>query len=106
MNMRIGIIVGLLMTLLLPGCTWVKLSEGGYGVVVAEAADVGSCRLVGKTRSITKADVASIKRNPEKVAKETETIARNEAAHMNGNTIVKTGNVTEGEQEFMVYECN
>jgi hypothetical protein len=91
--------------LLLCGCTWVELSKGGAGVKVANMTEVSECRRVGKTRSITKAAIGSINRNKEKIDTETTTIARNEAAHMGGNTIVVGDELMAGEREFLVFSC-
>lgn len=104
--MQIKLVGGLVIALILSGCTWVKLTDAGSDVMLVEGKDVSDCRLVGKTRSITKDSVARINRDDHKVATETATIARNEAARMGGDTIVPTGPVAEGEQEFMVYDCN
>jgi hypothetical protein len=92
--------------LLLCGCTWVKLTNGGAGVQVANMTEVSECRRIGKTRSITKASIGGVSRNSEKVDDETTTIARNEAAHMGGNTIVIGDELTAGEREFLVFSCS
>ena len=66
--------------LLLCGCTWVKLSDAGARVQVANMAAVSECRRLGTTRSITKAVIGGVNRNKEKIDTETTTIARNAAA--------------------------
>ena len=89
----------------LSGCTWVKLSEEGERVVVANSVDA-ACEKVGSTRSIGRSEVARIDRNEEKVALELETLARNHAADMGGNTIVATEAVTDdGKRSYDVYRC-
>jgi hypothetical protein len=55
---------------------------------------------------MTKSDVAYIDRNREKVATELETLARNAAASMGGDTVVPETVVSEqGEQSFGIYRC-
>jgi hypothetical protein len=89
----------------LSGCTWVKLTTGGEQVAVASRADP-ACKKLGATTSIGVSEVASVDRNEAKVATELETLARNQAAGMGGNTIVPDGPVTkEGQQTFSVYQC-
>jgi hypothetical protein len=89
----------------LSGCTWVKLTTGGEQVAVESRADP-ACKKLGHTTSMGLSEVASIDRKEAKVATELETLARNQAAGLGGNTIVPDGPVTkEGEQTFTVYQC-
>ena len=101
--MRLMVIIAALA--MLPACTWVKLTEQGETVtVVSKVAD--SCERLGSTSSQTKADIASVGRNDKKVATELQTLARNSAAKMGGDTIVAESEVSEsGEQKFGVYRC-
>jgi len=86
-------------------CTWVELTEQGKGVKVMSEAP-SECKKLGATRSMTKSDIASIDRNREKVATELETLARNAAASMGGDTIVPETEISEqGEQSFGIYDC-
>ena len=87
-------------------CTWVKLSEEAEAVTVATAAPAG-CKKLGSTRSMTKADIASIDRKRGKVGTELETLARNAAAKMGGDTVVPETDISDaGEQTFGVYRCS
>ncbi|MDJ0879950.1 MAG: DUF4156 domain-containing protein [Halieaceae bacterium] len=90
---------------LLPACTWVKLSPEGESVTVV-ASVPSSCKRLGSTTSSTKADLASIDRSSKKVATELQTLARNSAAKMGGDTISAESEVSEnGEQTFGIYRC-
>ena len=87
-------------------CTWVKLTESGEGVRVATRAEVASCRKLGATHAKTSARAGFFARSPQKIDEELETLARNEAAEMNGNTIVPQGPTSsEGRRSFDVYSC-
>jgi hypothetical protein len=89
----------------LSGCTWVKLTTEGEQVAVVSRADP-ACNKLGHTTSMGLSEIASIDRKEAKVATELETLARNQAAGLGGNTIVPDGPVTkEGEQTFTVYQC-
>ncbi len=89
----------------LSGCTWVKLTTEGEQVAVMSRADP-ACKKLGRTTSIGVSELASIDRNEAKVATELETLARNQAPGLGGNTIVPNGPVSkEGEQTFTVYQC-
>ena len=90
---------------LLSGCTWVQVNEGGEGVTVVSSVPT-TCRRLGTTTAVTRAEVAKIDRRDSKVAAELQALARNSAATMGGDTILADGPVSEaGEQTFVVYRC-
>ena len=99
------VILLLLFSAGLTGCTWIKLTAEGEKVVVTSRVS-SACKKLGTTTSIGRSELASIDRNKAKVATELETLARNHAAGMGANTIVAQGSVTkEGQQTFSVYAC-
>jgi hypothetical protein len=88
-------------------CSWVKVSEQGSNVAVANAANVRSCDKVRSVNVKVKDNfVGSMKRSPEKVATELTNLARNEATQFGGDTIVPVSLVQDGRQSFDVYKCN
>lgn len=89
----------------LPGCTWVKPTPEGERVRVAQVQEVRDCERKGEVASILKSRVAGFERNPDKVAGELETLARNEAALMGGDTVVAQSPIKDGRQMFGVYRC-
>lgn len=89
----------------LPGCTWVKPTPEGERVRVAQVQEVRDCERKGEVASILKSRVAGFERNPDKVAGELETLARNEAALMGGDTVVAQSPIKDGRQLFGVYRC-
>lgn len=101
--MRLFVIVAILA--ILQGCAWVELTEGGKTVTVVTKVP-SSCKRLGSTASQTRADVATIGRNKEKIAGELQMLARNSAFRMSGDTIVAESEISEtGEQTFGVYRC-
>jgi len=100
-------IIGLgLMVLLLSACSWVKLTPEGEKVTVAKAAHVVNCKFAGTTTVSVKSDMASVDRDIKTVKTELETLARNEASKLKGDTIVPVSEIKDGEQTFKVYKCN
>lgn len=95
-----------LMALFLTACTWVELTPEAEDVRVVEAVHVANCKFMGTTTVSVKSDVASFKRNPEKIQSELETLAKNEAVKLKGDTLVATTEIVNGEQTFKVYKCN
>jgi hypothetical protein len=98
-------IVILVVIAFLTACTWVKLDEGGGSVSVLNPDEAESCKAVGKVTAISRAKVAGVTRNENKLALELETIARNEAASMEGDSIVPMGDITGNERDYRVYQC-
>ena len=91
-------------SLLLDGCTFVKLTPQGENVAVLQASEVANCdRVTATTVNVTSKVV--INRQPAKVAADLRTYARNRAATLGGDTIVATSQPRNGEQTFDVYRC-
>lgn len=89
----------------LAGCTWVELSDQGVGVRVATLSQVDQCKQLGRTTVTVVDRVAGMSRSEEQVLGELETLARNAAAEMQGDTVVAVSKVVDGEQVFNVYRC-
>jgi len=86
-------------------CTWVKPSEDGVKVAVSDGSGVSNCMRKGEVEAALKSRVGGFERNATKVAGELETLARNEAAKMGGDTIVAESNVRDGTKTYGVYRC-
>jgi hypothetical protein len=86
-------------------CTWVKPTEEGVSVDVLDKTGIENCKQISTLKTSVKHTIGSMNRNPEKVHMELVTLARNEAALRNGNTIVPLGPVTDGAMTFDVYQC-
>jgi hypothetical protein len=95
----------LLATALAAGCTWVEATPEGDEVRVVPGDRVSGCNHLGELSVYTKADVGGIDRSPNKIQQELETLARNEAATMNADTIVAVTQITNGRRTYQVYRC-
>ncbi len=87
-------------------CTWVKPTETGAQVVVAEPFNISQCDRISTLTTSVKHTIGSMDRKAEKVKLELVTLARNEAALRNGDTIVARGPVADGSMTFDVYRCD
>jgi len=96
---------GLALLVAVIGCTWVPLTSEGENVRIRRASEVAACEKLGTTTSKTADRVVLFARTDRKVHDELESLARNEAAEMGGDTVVPTGPVSEGRQAFDVYRC-
>lgn len=104
--MKLLPVLSLLFVVAASGCTWVKVSDTGEGVAISKNAPVEDCEKL-KTLHVQVKDnlVGSVDRSSKKVAKELQTLARNEAALDGGNFIVPVSAPASGRQSFDVYRC-
>jgi hypothetical protein len=87
-------------------CTWVKLEKPGAQVrVVDTQQSLASCTFKGDITTTVTNRVVGVERNSIKVADELETLARNEAAALNANTLQPKTDAVAGEQQFAAYWC-
>ena len=86
-------------------CTWVETTESGQKVRLATQDQVAKCKKLGKTTVSVLDKVGFISRSEEKVAEELQSLAKNSAAEMDGDTVVASGAISDGEQSFDVYRC-
>jgi hypothetical protein len=99
------VLAGLCAGLATAACTWVKVSEGGDKVRVAAAGEVAGCKVKGLTHAQTTDRVVIFARRDLTIQHELESLARNEAALMGGDTIVASSPIERGRQSFDVYLC-
>jgi hypothetical protein len=75
-------------------------------VHVGTVAEVDACRKLGATHAKTSPKAWIFSRSPKKIDSELETLARNEAGDMGGDTIVAQGPASsEGRRSYDVYRC-
>jgi len=89
----------------LASCTWVKPTDEALNVRVAYLSQIETCKQLGRATVSVLDKVAFISRAEEDMADELETLGRNAAAEMKGDTIVAMSKIVKGEQVFNVYRC-
>ena len=89
----------------LSACTWVPLSTGGETVRLQAADQVSGCERLGHTTSRVADHVWIFSRNERAVREELTSLARNEAALMQGDTVVPESAPENGRQSFGIYRC-
>lgn len=104
MNIMKGFVASL-MVLTVSACTWVDTSPEGEKVRVLMATEVAKCKHVGKTTAKTAHKLAGLNRHKDKVQGELNTLARNSAVNIGGDTIVAVDTPVNGQQVFEVYRC-
>jgi len=90
--------------ILLSGCATVKLTPAGEKVRVLDPNEVTSCKNLGRTRASVTAKVI-FERPEDSVSEELQTLARNSAVGMGGDTVVPLTVIEDGAQTFVVYKC-
>ncbi|MDY6979669.1 MAG: DUF4156 domain-containing protein [Pseudomonadota bacterium] len=94
-----------LMLAVLQGCTWVKLDSAGEQVSVVEKQHVQHCKRLGKTTVSVKSTVVGVERKEAAMQQELEILARNNAADIQGDTIVAVTDIEDGRRVYDIYRC-
>ena len=95
-----------LSSVVLTGCTWVKLTPEGAGVRATTGDAVASCERIGRTKARTRAKAWVFPRNQDRVREELLSLARDDAAEMGGTDVAPLGEMADGRQEFGIYRCD
>lgn len=96
----------LCLSLLVSACAWVKPTPRGANVKVAEPGEVSHCRKIGTSTVSVLDRVAGVPRSYRTLSEELATLARNEAANLDADTVVAAGEIVNGQQVFDVYDCH
>lgn len=99
------IVVAIIASAILAGCSWVKTTPAGEKVVVLSAAEVKKCKRLGHTTVSVLSKVVGLERHREEVESELKTLARNTAAEIGGDAVVPESKIKDGQQRFGVYRC-
>lgn len=93
------------MAAVLGGCSFVTVDPGAKDVLVLKAERTKDCERLGQTRVSVATQIGFIKRGKPAIAENLETLARNSAAEMGGDTITPETEVNEGKQTFGIFDC-
>ncbi len=88
----------------LSSCTWVHMAPGAKAVRVVEAAPAG-CEARGEVEVSVKDSIGFYERNRLRVRDELETLARNEAPGLGGDTVQPLDGYDDGTQRYAVWRC-
>ncbi len=86
-------------------CTFNKVTEDAQHVLLVNPKHVEHCENLGKTIVQMKSSFIGINLPSATVERELRNIAKNDAAHMGGDTIVALTEVEAGSQRFQIYRC-
>jgi hypothetical protein len=100
-----NVILAVAMTAVLGGCSFVTVDPGAEDVLVLEANRTKDCERLGQTRVSVATKIGFIKRGKPAISDNLETLARNSAAEMGGDTITAETEVSDGKQTFGIFEC-
>lgn len=95
----------LLFAVLLGACSWVKPSSKSERVQLVGQRDVVNCVKKGTTTVRTVEKVWFFPRSKKKRNRELQTLAKNEAVVLDGDTIVDEGQSEDGASIFSIYKC-
>ena len=95
--------VGLMLVMMVSGCTWVKLTPEGEQVKLYKVKPA-YCKVLSTVTAKTLNRVV-LDRSDEAMGKELLALARNEAGKQGANGILPVSSIVDGEQVFEVYRC-
>ncbi|WP_269530984.1 DUF4156 domain-containing protein [Chitinimonas sp. BJYL2] len=84
---------------------FVPLKPEAERIQVSKPELVGGCTLKGSTRVKVLAKLGPLSRDEGKQIIELNTLARNSALDLQGDTVVPAGPIENGERDFKVYRC-
>jgi len=85
-------------------CTWVKPTDEAINVRVLYHNQVEHCQQIGRT-TVSVLDAIAFIHPEDQVTEELETLARNSAAEIHGDSVVAISKVIDGEQVYNIYQC-
>jgi len=88
----------------LPACTWVHMAPGASAVRVVSAKPA-NCQERGEVEVSVKERLGPYERNLLRVRDELETLARNEAPGLGGDTVQPLDGYEDGNQRYTVWRC-
>ena len=105
--MKILIINTLLLSSLLglSACSFVSLNPGAENIAVsADSNSLSNCKFLGNT-DVSLWSKADTFQSQGTVEDQFNTLARNQAATMNGNTVIAKSGINNGQKTYAVYNC-
>jgi len=88
----------------LSACTWVRMAPGASAVRVVSGTPA-NCQNRGEVEVSVKERVGPYERNLLRVRDELETLARNEAPGLGGDTVQPLDGYEDGHQRYTVWRC-
>ena len=101
----VKVVIASLFITSMTACTWIDVTEQGSKVRVLAKEEVTSCKKVGTTTVKTAPSLAGLERHEYKIREELDTLAKNSAAEIGGDTVVAVGDAVDGRQVYGVYRC-
>lgn len=94
-----------LVSLLIVGCSNIKLKPGAEEVEILKADRVADCRKIGVTTVSVLDELGFIPRGEKAIREDLQRLARNSTITMGGDTATPESTIEKGEQTFGVYDC-
>ena len=89
----------------LSACSFVELSKEGEKVRLVETGEITGCKSLGQVTASVANQIGFVGRKEESIQENVNTLGRNAAAELGGDTIKAADNLKEGKQKFDVYRC-
>lgn len=89
----------------LTACSFVSLNPDAKNTAVAtDINSLSNCKFLGNT-NVSLWSKAETFQSQDKVESQLDTLARNQAATMGGNTVAPSSKINDGQRAYNVYNC-
>ena len=97
------LLLGSLMSI--SACSFVSLNSDAENITVStNSSTLTNCKFLGNT-NVSLWSKADTFQSNEKVEDQLNTLARNQAAALNGNTVIAKSAISNGQRTYAVYNC-
>lgn len=101
-----NLILNFLLTITLIGCSFISLDSQARDVIVStDKTSLSKCKFLGKT-TVSLWSKATTFQSDETVVTQLDTLARNQAASMDGNVVAADSEISNGQRTYRVYKCS
>ena len=98
-------IVPVVGTLMMSGCSFVNLNPNAQDVVLLKPYQARECDQLRRSTSQVLSKIWFINRNKDAMEDELVILAKNTAADLGGNAVVPDSEIVDGKQSFIIYNC-
>lgn len=104
-HLIVPVLGSLLVSGLMSGCSFVKPVPQAADILLLKPYQARECEQVSRTTTQVMDKVWFVNRNPERMAEELATLAKNTAVEKGGNAVAPDSEIENGKQRFIIYNC-
>lgn len=91
--------------MLVAACTIIEPLKGSEAIQLVNDDQTDDCELIARANIQVLDKVLFVNRSEQAMSANLDVLAKNEAVKLGGNTIVATGEITDGQRIYHIYRC-